>query len=105
MPVLAYPGFVAGVDNQTFEAAGKEIIEEALRDADVHGLEGRIDSETAAGGGASAVIDAAREATLVVVGSRGLSHAKEIVFGSVSHQVAHHAACPVVVVRAGSTGG
>jgi len=38
------------------------------------------------------------EPDLIVVGSRGMSPAKAAVLGSVSHQVALHATCPVVVI-------
>ena len=86
-----------------FEKAADEILHDAVRDADVHGLTHPIEREAAAGGAASAIIDAAKDATLVVVGSRGLSRARELVFGSVSHQVVHHAPCPVVVIRPDSS--
>jgi nucleotide-binding universal stress UspA family protein len=49
---------------------------------------------------ASALLDAARDADLVIVGSRGLGGFKALVLGSVSHQVAQHAPCPVVIHRA-----
>jgi nucleotide-binding universal stress UspA family protein len=35
----------------------------------------------------------------IVLGSRGLSAAKEFLLGSVSHKVSHHAKCTVVIVR------
>jgi nucleotide-binding universal stress UspA family protein len=46
------------------------------------------------------VVDAANEldAALIVIGSRGLSGLREIVEGSVSHQVAEHAGRPVLIV-------
>ncbi|MFI9847034.1 universal stress protein [Nonomuraea sp. NPDC051941] len=46
-----------------------------------------------------ALVDAARTADLVVVGSRGLSGFASAVLGSVSHGVLHHVSCPVAVVR------
>lgn len=47
---------------------------------------------------ASAILDAAQEADLVVVGSRGHGGFSGLRLGSVSHQVVNHAAVPVLVV-------
>ncbi|MFF4622465.1 universal stress protein [Nonomuraea jabiensis] len=46
-----------------------------------------------------ALMEAARTADLVVVGSHGLSGFASAVLGSVSHGVLHHVSCPVAVVR------
>ncbi|MEO3870657.1 universal stress protein [Nonomuraea sp. B12E4] len=46
-----------------------------------------------------ALVDAARTADLVVVGSRGLGGFASAVLGSVSRGVLHHVNCPVAVVR------
>jgi nucleotide-binding universal stress UspA family protein len=47
-----------------------------------------------------AIVDYADEvnAAVIVIGSRGLSGAKELVEGSVSHQVAEHSGRPVLIV-------
>lgn len=49
---------------------------------------------------ARALIEAAGEDDLIVVGSRGHGGIKGALLGSVSQQVVQHAACPVTVVRA-----
>lgn len=48
---------------------------------------------------AAALLDAAAEADLVVVGARGTGGFAQALLGSVSTAVTRHAACPVVVVR------
>ena len=77
------------------ESAHPELagITERLQVADVE-----VDSSVVYGGAASALLDAAAEADLLVVGSRGHGGFRRLLVGSVSHQCATHAPIPAVVV-------
>jgi nucleotide-binding universal stress UspA family protein len=44
------------------------------------------------------LIGASRDADMVVLGSRGVGGFGRLLMGSVTSQVAHHAACPVLIV-------
>jgi nucleotide-binding universal stress UspA family protein len=48
---------------------------------------------------APALLAAAQNADLLIVGSRGHGGFTDLLLGSVSQQCAHHAFCPVVIVR------
>jgi nucleotide-binding universal stress UspA family protein len=52
------------------------------------------------------IVDVADEldAAVIVIGSRGLSGLKEILDGSLSHQLAEHAGRPVLIVPPPRTG-
>lgn len=60
---------------------------------DVH-----VDVVALRGRPASTLIEESKDADLLVVGSRGHGGFKELVLGSVSHQCAQHAVCPVVIL-------
>jgi nucleotide-binding universal stress UspA family protein len=50
------------------------------------------------GGAARAVLDTSQGADLVVLGTRGLGGFTGLLLGSVTHHVAHHVRCPLVVI-------
>lgn len=85
-----------------------ELHESALRRVtavveEVVGDDSNVNVEAVAveGPAASALIDAAHDADLLVVGSRGLGGFTGLLLGSVGQQCVQHAACPVVIHRAG----
>jgi nucleotide-binding universal stress UspA family protein len=61
----------------------------------------QVTVDTACGSPAEELLAAARDADLLVVGSRGAGGFARLVMGSVSAQVSQHARCPVVVIPSG----
>jgi nucleotide-binding universal stress UspA family protein len=60
-----------------------------------------IDAETILGQGdpGSVIVNAAKDADLVIVGSRGINRVQRLLMGSVSSKVVHRAPSDVLVVR------
>lgn len=75
-----------------------EIEESARQTLDAAGsTEATIERQV--GGFVPSLLDAASDASMLVLGSRGHSRVGELILGSVSQRTARHARCPVVVVR------
>ena len=86
------------LDFAALEDGGRAVLDHALEGADTNGLAEPVERVLVAGSAAGAIVAEAKDATLVVVGARGLGGLKSLLLGSVSHQVAHHVPCPVVVI-------
>jgi nucleotide-binding universal stress UspA family protein len=71
----------------------------ALDEARAEAREVQIETIAVEGQPAKALVEVAKGADLLVVGSRGLGGFRELLLGSVSQQCAQHATCPVVIVR------
>jgi len=98
-PIVGGPFTVVPVDPTISEQAAHDVVENALAGEDTEGLDLR--RTLVCGGATEALLHAAEDADLVVVGSRGLGAFQRLLLGSVSHQVAHHVRCPVVVIPSG----
>jgi len=96
--------FVAGspyvhidLGEAALEEAARETLDRAIGRAHLTD-EDHVSTMSALAGAAPLLLETAKGADLIVVGSRGLSAAKAALLGSVSHQVTLHATCPVVVI-------
>jgi nucleotide-binding universal stress UspA family protein len=79
--------------------AAAAALDEAIDDVQLEALGVVIHPVVVRDNPARALIDAAKDADLLVVGSRGHSGFTEALLGSVGQHCVHHARCPVVVVR------
>jgi nucleotide-binding universal stress UspA family protein len=92
-PMLATPEFsdVLGRDAERFLVSEVE----KLR-ADAPDVE--IDARAIEGPAATVLVEVAKGADLLVLGTRGHGGFTGLLLGSVSQQVSHHAPCPLVLV-------
>jgi len=79
------------VDERDLDAT----LQEAIPETGTIELERRVVEDRPA----AALVEESRGADMVVVGSRRHGRFSGLLLGSVSQQVAHHAACPVVIVH------
>ena len=98
---IGYPYAGIGFDARPFEDSAQRILTSAQVDEAVAGL-ARVPARTGVQGpAATAILEHAKDADLIVMGSRGLGAFKGLLLGSTSQQVARRAPCPVVVIRPG----
>jgi nucleotide-binding universal stress UspA family protein len=97
---MAAPGLVpVPLDPEEWRAEAEQLLEREVDET--LGADPGLPVERLAvpGSSAGALVDAAEGADLLVVGSRGHGGFAGLLLGSVSQQCAHHAPCPVVIVR------
>lgn len=90
-------------DPETLEAVRKEAAQSAFAGAReaLKDFSGTVGEQALSGQPAEAILKCAEDnpGAMIVMGRRGLSHVKEVLLGSVTQRVIHHATCPVLVVR------
>lgn len=79
------------------EREAAEELEEAV--AEVFGDSPQVTSTLTSGGAAKVLVDASADASLLVIGNRGLGGFRGLLLGSVSSTCVRHAESPVLVVR------
>ena len=84
---------------EELKTKGKKILEQCKKIAARNNISIKTTSEL--GDPAKIIIKLAKsnDYDLIVMGSRGRGAFKELLLGSVTQKVAHHAKCPVMVVR------
>jgi nucleotide-binding universal stress UspA family protein len=99
-PWTGHPTIQPDVDNparEHYRQAAEEAVAKAT--SELGGAPtAAITVRAVTGFAASELIDASKDSDLLVVGSRGGGGFARLLLGSVTSQVVHHAACPVVVV-------
>lgn len=80
-----------------FEKEAQEALDSAVDAVDASGIP-PVERRLVTGGAASALVEEAKGASLLVVGSRGRGGFSGLLLGSVSQQAAHHAPCPTVII-------
>jgi nucleotide-binding universal stress UspA family protein len=95
------PGYVPPLAD--YEKAVRDELEAHVAVADL-GPKCRVTCHVVHRPPAQALMQAAENAGLLVVGARGRGGFSGLLLGSVSDKLVHHAPCPVTVVRTGATG-
>lgn len=90
---------ILGMDWHKYEEQGHEVLAERLAGWQEHYPDVHVRRRIVCDGPARWLIDEARQAQLVVVGSRGRGGIASMLLGSVSTAVAESASTPVIVVR------
>ena len=92
--MMAYPGTI-------LQEAGATVLAEALAAVHDEAQGVSVTTRVEQGSAAQVLIEASKNADLIVVGRRGHGGFVGLLIGSVAAQVAGHASCPVVIVNVG----
>jgi nucleotide-binding universal stress UspA family protein len=85
-------------DTEALDRAAHALVDSMVDEATAEAPGVAVERRVVGGGAAAGLLDAAQDATLIVVGRRGMGGFRRLLLGSVSDHVARHAPCPVVVM-------
>lgn len=92
-------GYPPGYEDFDWSASARQALDDAVADVVGEQRDVSVAKEVYRGHASNILVDASREADLLVVGSRGHGAVVGMLIGSVSQHCVQHAECPVVVVR------
>ncbi len=90
---------LGGTKASEIRGAAEDLVEAAIAGIANTADELEIEREIVVGDAADVLVNAVGSDDLLVVGSRGHGGFTDMLLGSVSQYCAHHAPCPVVIVR------
>jgi nucleotide-binding universal stress UspA family protein len=103
LPPTSFAWYVPAkvLDPRVLEGKAMELVEAAVAEVTDERSDVKVECAALPGEPAAALLDAAGDAELLVVGSRGHGGFAGLLLGSVSAQCSQHATCPVAIVRSG----
>jgi nucleotide-binding universal stress UspA family protein len=104
IPAIAYQtGWVpAPIDLEAYPKLAQSTLDKSLENASSAASGVQVTTVVSKGQPADVLCEVAKDADLLVVGSRGVGGFRGLLLGSVSQQCAHHAPCPIVIVPSGA---
>ena len=99
VPAIAYAGgaYAPSVDvTEGIEAEARRSVEEIVAAEENPGVE--VEIAVRQGQAAEILLEEAKDADVLVVGSRGLGGFRGLLLGSVSQQCAQHSPCPITIL-------
>jgi nucleotide-binding universal stress UspA family protein len=102
-PGYTGPPIFTGVEVSRMVEAAQEVGNKILQDAEkrISATGVQVEKKLVEGHTVQEIVRAANEGNfdLIVIGARGISHIKEMLLGSVTDAVIHHAHCAVLVIK------
>jgi nucleotide-binding universal stress UspA family protein len=84
---------------ETYKNESQKILDECSSIATKKGI--AINTTLLEGNPASTILEFSQmeKYEVIIIGSRGMGHFKELILGSVSSKILHHSLCPVLLIR------